>query len=376
MAQHFDYLVVGAGLFGSVFARSVAETGKRVLLIDRRPHLGGNCYSERVEGIEVHRYGPHIFHTSNREVWDFVNRFATFNNYRHRGIVRHDDRLLSFPINLTTLHQLWGVTTPQQASDRIKKLCRPCDDPKNLEQWIIGQVGEELYEIFIRGYTTKQWGRDPSELPASIIRRIPIRLTWNDDYFDDLYQGIPEDGYTRMFENMLDHTNVRTLVDVDFFENRRDLTTDCDKVVYSGKIDEFFDYRFGALDYRSLRFETESTTGDYQGASIVNYSSTDVPFTRIVEHKHFAKQQSDATVITREYPEKYERGGNAFYPIRDLRNSAIYERYRELAEHSGVVFGGRLGSYQYYDMHQVVAQAISLAAKEMNVLQTKPRLAA
>lgn len=371
-----DYLVVGAGLFGSVFARSVADVGNTVLLIDRRPHLGGNCYSEQVDGIEVHRYGPHIFHTSNHEVWQFVNRFAKFNQYRHRGIVRNGDKLFSFPINLTTLHRLWGVTTPKQAEVRLTQVRKPCDDPQNLEQWIIGQIGRELYEIFIRGYTTKQWGRDPSELPASIIRRIPIRLTWNDDYFDDTYQGIPKDGYTRMFENMLDHPNIQTAVNVDFFENQSELIASCDQVVYSGKIDEYFDYRFGELDYRSLRFESERIAGDYQGAAIVNYSSAEIPYTRIVEHKHFTRQRSETTVITREYPQEYNCGREAYYPIRDRRNKAIYERYRELAATSGILFGGRLGSYQYYDMHQVIAQALAIATKELIGGKTMLRCAA
>jgi len=365
MSPALDYVIVGAGLFGSVFARCVADAGKRVLLVDRRPHIGGNCHSKQVDNVEVHCYGPHIFHASNREVWQFVNRFAEFNHYRHRGVVRQADRLYSFPINLTTLHQLWGVTTPDEARRRLEAVREPSPQAANLEQWIVGQVGRELYEIFVRGYTTKQWGRDPSELPASIIRRIPIRLTWNDNYFDDPYQGIPKDGYTRMFENMLDHPGIRREVDVDFFENRRELLAEGGQLVYSGKIDEYFDYRFGELEYRSLRFETTRTTGDFQGTAIVNYADASVPFTRIVEHKHFALTENDTTVITREYPQKHERGREAFYPIRDDRNTHIYQQYRQLAEQTEVLFGGRLGSYQYYDMHQVIAQAMKVAAKQM-----------
>jgi len=370
-----NYLVVGAGLFGSVFARRMADAGKMVLLIDRRRHIGGNCYSEKIQGIQVHKYGPHIFHTNNPEVWVFVNRFAKFNHYRHRGVVRFNDRLFSFPINLMTLYQLWGITSPGEARRRLGQLRKPCNQAENLEQWIVGQVGHELYEIFIRGYTTKQWGRDPAQLPASIIRRIPIRLTWNDNYFDDAYQGIPTCGYTAMFENMLDHPNIRIETDVNFFEHRHDLLSKAGQVVYSGKIDEYFDYRFGELEYRSLRFETERLHGDYQGTSIVNYSSVEVPYTRIIEHKHFALQQSGVTIITREYPQTYASGREAFYPIRDERNNEIYDQYRRLASQSGVVFGGRLGSYQYYDMHQVIAQALSVASQQLSKKSTL-RLAA
>ncbi len=370
------YLVVGAGLFGSVFARCMADAGKMVLLVDRRRHIGGNCYSEKIQGIEVHKYGPHIFHTNNPEVWAFVNRFAQFNHYRHRGVVRANDRLFSFPINLMTLYQLWGITSPGEARQCLDQLCEPCEQVQNLEQWIVSQIGRELYKIFIRGYTTKQWGRDPAQLPASIIRRIPIRLTWNDNYFDDAYQGIPTHGYTAMFKNMLDHPNIRVETNVDFFEHRHELVSQAGQVVYSGKIDEYFDYRFGELEYRSLRFETECLHGDYQGTSVVNYSSAKVPYTRIIEHKHFALQQSDATVITREYPQDYTTGGEAFYPIRDERNNEVYEQYRRLASQSGVLFGGRLGSYQYYDMHQVIAQALSVASQQLSEDTTMRRVAA
>ncbi|MBX3427329.1 MAG: UDP-galactopyranose mutase [Pirellulales bacterium] len=362
----YDFAIVGAGLFGSVFARCAADAGKRALVVDRRPHIGGNCYSERVAGIEVHRYGPHIFHTNNARVWQFVNRFARFNHYRHRGVVRHGERLFSFPINLATLHQLWGTATPAAAEAKLAAVREPqplgADD---LESWIVSQVGRELYEIFVRGYTAKQWGRDPRELPSSIIKRIPVRLAWNDWYFDDEHQGIPVDGYTRLFENLLDHDLIRVETGVDFFAERAELTAAAERVVYSGKIDEFFDCRYGELEYRSLRFETIETRGDFQGAAIVNYADAAVPYTRIVEHKHFAMQSCDATVLTYEYPQAYSRGGEAFYPIRDERNAALYEQYRRLAAGSNVLFGGRLGSYQYYDMHQVIAQAMAAAEKAL-----------
>lgn len=362
-----DYVIVGAGLFGSVCARQFADAGNSVLLIDRRPHLGGNCYSERVDEIDVHRYGPHIFHTDSQHVWKYVNRFATFNHYRHRGVVRSGDRLFSFPINLLTLQQLWGVSTPREAEQRLAREREPCVQPANLEEWALSQVGRELYEIFIRGYTTKQWGRDPRELPAAILRRIPIRLTWDDSYFNDAFQGIPIGGYTRLFENLLDHPSIRIELGVDFFAHRSELLASARRIVFSGMIDQFFDFRFGALEYRSLRFETARHAGDFQGAAIVNNSDARIPHTRIVEHKHFAFQKSARTIITREFPQRYEPGGEAFYPIGDERNDSLYQRYSALAqvEASNVLFGGRLASYRYYDMHQVIAQALHLAEKEI-----------
>jgi len=280
----FDYVIVGAGLFGSVLARRVAEAGRTVLLVERRPHIGGNCYSESIGGIEVHRYGAHIFHTDSVRVWEFVNRFTRMNHYRHRGVVRHGERLFSFPINLLTLHQLWGVRTPAEAEARLARERLPIDRPRNLEEWILSQVGPELYETFIRGYTAKQWGRDPAELPAAIIRRLPIRLTWDDSYFSDRYQGIPEQGYTRMFENLLDHRGIRVQTGVDFLTARNELLGAGRRLVYSGQIDQFFDYRYGPLEYRSLRFEIERRHGDFQGAAVVNYAAADVPYTRIIEH--------------------------------------------------------------------------------------------
>jgi UDP-galactopyranose mutase len=364
MSSGFDYVVIGAGMFGSVFARCAAEAGRRSLVIDRRSHIAGNCYSEQVDGVEVHRYGPHIFHTNDPDVWSFVNRFAKFNNYRHRGLVRHRDRLYSFPINLATLHQVWGVSTPLEAKRKLDEVREP-DDRDTLESWTVGQIGRELYELFIRGYTTKQWGRDPSELPSSIIKRIPIRLTWDDHYFDDRFQGIPVDGYTRMFENMLDHPNIEVETGVDFFANRRELEATARRVVYSGKIDEFFDYRFGELDYRSLRFRTTRLSGDFQGAAIVNYAERNVPYTRVVEHKHFAMRESERTVVTFEYPQPYEAGREPFYPVRDWRSTQTYQRYRKLADEGSAIIGGRLGSYQYFDMHQVVGQAMVAVERDL-----------
>lgn len=366
MHPPFDYCIVGAGLFGSVFARLAADAGRRCLVVDRRPHVAGNCFSENVRGIEVHRHGPHIFHTNDERVWGFVTRFADFHPYVHRCAVRHGDRLLSFPINLLTFHQLWGVTTPAEAERRLERERIPCARPRSCEEWILSQVGREIYETFFRGYTAKQWNRDPALLPASIVRRIPIRLTYDDRYFADRFQGVPVGGYTRMFENLLDHDLIRVETDVDFLAERRRLARTAPRIVYTGCIDEFFDHRFGRLDYRSLRFVDEIVAGDHQGTATVNYTERAVPHTRITEHKHFEGRATlPHSVITREYPADYGAGATPYYPVRDERNAARYERYRTLAVASGVIFGGRLGTYQYYDMHQVVAQAMAVAAEEV-----------
>lgn len=366
MKNLFDFTIVGAGLFGAVFAREIAEQGKTALVVDQRDHIGGNCYTEKIEGIDVHKYGPHIFHTNNKGVWNYVNRFSKFNNYQHRIKVNYDDRMYSFPINLMTLYQIWGIKNPQEAIRKLEEVRVPIKNPRNLEEWIISQVGTELYEIFVKGYTEKQWGKDPSELPSSIIRRIPIRTTYNDCYFDDEFQGIPSNGYTRMFENILDHKNIKIELGVNFFDSKKKLTNVSNKLVYTGKIDEFFNYKYGELEYRSLVFKTNILNGDFQGSSIVNYTHKDVPFTRIIEHKHFAKLNSPVTVVTREYPDKYEIGKTPYYPVRDEKNLKIYNKYELKGKKTKVIFGGRLGTYQYYDMHQIVAQAITMASKHKN----------
>ncbi|HEY2881940.1 MAG TPA: UDP-galactopyranose mutase [Pirellulales bacterium] len=365
IAMGFDYAIVGCGMFGAVFARLMAEQGRRVILFDKRPHIGGNCYTEQIEGIHVHRYGPHIFHTNNVQVWQFANRFAEFNHFRLRTPANFRGRLFSFPINLMTMHQLWGVASPEEADRKLAEVRVPCDAPQNLEQWILAQVGRELYETFIKGYTTKQWGREPSQLPAAIIRRLPIRRTYNDRYFDDRFEGIPIGGYTRMFENMLDHELIRFETGVDFFQQRTWIAQQAKTLVYTGKIDEFFDYRFGQLEYRSLRFEQQTLDGDFQGSAIVNYTAAEVSHTRITEHKHFDMHDTPRTVITYEFPDRYDETKVPYYPIRDEQNEQRYQRYRELAEQTGVIFGGRLGTYQYYDMHQVMAQAMATAQREL-----------
>jgi UDP-galactopyranose mutase len=355
----YDFLVIGAGLFGSVFSRQVAEHGKTVLLIDKRPHIGGMCYTEKIEGIDVHKYGPHTFHTEKEEIWKFVNKFAKFNSFQQRTKVNYKNNIYSFPINMMTLQQLWGVTTPEQARKKLQEVRINIENPHNLEEWILSQVGEEIYNIFIKGYTEKQWGRDASSLPSFIIKRLPIRLTYDDRYFSDDFQGVPINGYTNMFENMLDHKNIKIDLNINFFENQ-DLKKAAKKTVYTGKVDEFFNYKHGELQYRSLRFETEVLNGDFQGNSIFNYTDKDVPFTRIVEHKHFVFKESDKTVITKEYPDSYDHSKIPFYPVFDDENRKIYEKYA--AEQTpDVIFGGRLGTYKYYDMHQIVAQALTKA---------------
>ncbi len=360
----FDFLVVGSGMFGSTFARTVAEKNKKVLVVEKRNHIGGNCYSENIEGINVHKYGPHIFHTNDLRIWNFINRFSEFNNYQHRIKVNYKNRIYSFPINLMTCFQIWGVNNPKQAKEKIDSLKIKNENLDNLENWILSEVGEELYEIFIKGYTAKQWGKDPKELPSFIIKRIPIRLTYDDGYFMDRYQGIPVNGYTSIFEKMLDHPNIKLETGVDFFENKS-LMTRADKVVYTGKIDEFYEYRFGELEYRSLRFETKVLDGDYQGVSIMNFTEKDIPYTRIVEHKHFEFNKNSKTVVTWEYPDSYSLGKIPYYPVNDEKNNILYKKYEKLNDDQGVIFGGRLGKYEYRDMHQIIASAIVCANKHL-----------
>ena len=368
----YDYLVVGAGLFGAVFARRMTDAGRSCLIIDKRSHIGGNCYTESRGGIDVHCYGPHIFHTNSQRIWNYIQKFADFYPYRHKVKARcgpnSDGGLYSMPINLLTLHQLWGLTTPQEARDKLDSVRENIAEPANLEEWALSQIGRELYELLIRGYTTKQWGRSPRELPASILKRLPIRLNFNDDYYEDTFQGIPIGGYTAIFEKLLDGVDVR--LDTDYFLRRRELEGCSSKIVYTGMIDRYFDYRHGPLDWRSLRFQTaDLPIDDFQGGAIVNYCDAGVPFTRITEFKHFlpiTDRQKGHTIITREFPQAWSANAEPYYPINSRANEARLAKYRRMTP-ANVIFGGRLGDYKYYDMDQVIGSALARADSQIAV---------
>jgi len=354
----YDYLIVGCGLYGATFAHMAKEKNKKCLIIDSRDHIAGNCYTERKEDINIHKYGPHIFHTNNDEIWNFINKFARFNNYINRPKVNFKNKLYSFPINLFTLYQLWGVTNPSEALIKLDQVKIKIDDPKNLEEWILSQVGEEIYYTFIHGYTKKQWGREPKELPSFIIKRLPIRLNFEDNYFFDKYQGIPVGGYTEIVKNMTEGADV--ILKENYFDKRDFWNSKAKTVVYTGKIDEFYNYKYGVLEYRSLRFETEKINiKDYQGNAIVNYTEEKIPFTRIIEHKHFEFGAQDYTYITREYPEDWDKNKIPYYPINDDKNNALYKKYLSLNKSNDILFGGRLAEYKYYDMHQIIGSAIN-----------------
>jgi UDP-galactopyranose mutase len=357
----YDFVIVGAGLFGSVFARELTDAGKRVLIVDQRDHIGGNVYTKNVHGINVHMYGPHIFHTNSERIWRYVNRFAAFNHYVHRVKAYHTGTVYSMPINLMTLQQLWAVRTPAEAAKRLDEVRIPCANPRNLEEWALSQVGEEIYRKFIYGYTRKQWRRDPSTLPASIIKRLPIRLNYDDNYFNDRYQGIPIGGYTALVENLLD--GIRPELGTSFAD-LGDWRRYGHTLVFTGKIDEYFGSRFGPLEYRSLEFKNQVHTGDFQGVAQMNYTDANVPYTRIVEHKHFEFGKQERSVISYEYPVEWVPGRTPYYPINDAINVARYKRYQqEAALQKNVIFGGRLAEYRYYDMHQVIGSALVAARR-------------
>lgn len=355
----FDYLIVGSGLFGCVFANIAKKFNKKCLILEKRNHPFGNCYTENIKNINIHKYGPHIFHTSNKEIWDYVNQFATFNNYVNRPKINYNDELYSFPINLFTLYQLWNVKNPIQAKQKLESLRIKNLNPKNLEEWILSQVGEEIYNKFIYGYTKKQWNTDPKNLPASIIKRLPIRLTFDDNYFNDKYQGIPIGGYSQMLSNMVDGNEI--ILDTDYLKRKDYWNSKAKKVVYTGPIDEFYKFEFGKLNYRSLRFEHETLNiEDFQGNAVINYTSENVPFTRIVEHKHFDNSVSDVTIITREFPENVESNNDPYYPINNDINNNIYQKYKKLSKlNNKFLFGGRLAQYKYFDMHQIIGSAMN-----------------
>ena len=361
----YDYLIVGAGLFGAVFAREATDAGKKCLVIDKRSHIAGNAYTECVEGINVHKYGAHIFHTSNEEVWQYVNRFARFNNYVNSPVAIYKDELYNLPFNMNTFSKLWNIKTPAEAKAIIAKQTsiQKIDPPRNLEEQALKLAGRDIYEKLIKGYTEKQWGRDCKELPAFIIKRLPFRFTYDNNYFNDRYQGIPEGGYTQMVEKMLQGVEVR--LDTDYFELIKQQPDIAKQTVYTGMIDEFFGYKLGVLQYRSVRFETEllRDTDNYQGNAVVNYTEREVPYTRIIEHKHFEFGKQPVTIISKEYSSEWSIGVEPYYPINDEKNTALYEKYKALAEQSEIIFGGRLGEYKYYDMDKVIASALTLAKK-------------
>lgn len=368
----YDYLIVGSGLFGSIFAYEANKRGKKCLVIDKRSHVGGNIYTAEVEGIQVHEYGAHIFHTSNKKVWEYMNQFAEFNRYTNSPVARYRNELYNMPFNMNTFNKMWGVITPMEAKARIQQQIKEAgiNEPKNLEEQAISLVGKDIYEKLVKGYTEKQWGRRATELPSFIIKRLPVRFTYDNNYFNDKYQGIPIGGYTQIIEKMLQGIEVR--LDTDFFKHRAELTSLADRIVFTGMIDEYYGYRFGELEYRSLRFDTEVLDCEnYQGNAVVNYTEYEVPYTRIIEHKHFEfgcqnENVNPKTVITREYPDTWKRGDEPYYPMNDDKNNELYAKYKALADtESKVIFGGRLGMYKYFDMHNIVAEALKCIDNEM-----------
>ena len=364
----YDYLIVGAGLFGSIFAYEAKKRGKNCLVIDKRPHIGGNIYTKEVEGINVHEYGAHIFHTSNHEVWKYIQQFATFNRYTDSPIARYRDEIYNMPFNMNTFNKLWGVITPEQAKKKIEQQIKESGiiEPKNLEEQAISLVGRDIYEKLVKGYTQKQWGRRCDELPSFIIKRLPVRFTYDNNYFNDLYQGIPIGGYTPIIEKMLEGIDIR--LNCDYFSKRKELETIANKIVFTGMIDQYYDYCFGELEYRSLRFETEILESEnYQGNAVVNYNEYEIPYSRIIEHKHFEYGKQEKTVITREYPATWKKGDEPYYPMNDEKNNCLYEKYKALADKENkVIFGGRLGMYKYYDMHHIISEALEMVGKEFN----------
>lgn len=358
----YDYLIVGAGLYGACFAYFATRKGKRCLVIDKRPHVGGNMYCEDVEGISVHKYGAHIFHTSNRQVWDFVTSLVEFNNYINSPIANYKGRLYNLPFNMNTFNSLWGVVTPEQAQAEIERQRSEAGvtAPSNLEEQAISLVGKDIYETLIKGYTEKQWGRKCNELPASIIKRLPVRFTFDNNYFNDIYQGIPVGGYNKLFERLLDGVEVR--LDTDFFSDRAYFESLAGKVVYTGPIDQYYDYRYGKLEYRTVKFEQQLfDMPNYQGVAVMNYTDVETPYTRIIEHKHFDFGKQDKTVISKEFSSEWKDGSEPYYPINNDRNNSLYLRYKELADkEADTVFGGRLAEYKYYDMHHIIQQVLDI----------------
>lgn len=363
----YDYLIVGSGLFGSIFAYEANKRGKKCLVIDKRSHVAGNIYTKEVEGINVHEYGAHIFHTSNKKVWDYIQKFAEFNRYTNCPVAYYKGQIYNMPFNMNTFNKMWGVITPAQAKAKIEEQIKEAGitEPKNLEEQAISMVGKDIYEILVKGYTGKQWGKPCTELPSFIIKRLPVRFTYDNNYFNDLYQGIPIGGYTQIIEKMLEGIEVK--LNYDFFEHREELENIAEKIVFTGMIDQYYDYCYGELEYRSLRFETELLDEEnYQGNAVVNYNEYEIPYTRIIEHKHFEYGTQPKTVITREYPATWKKGDEPYYPMNDEKNNALYAKYKELAKNENkVIFGGRLGMYKYFDMHHVIDEALKCVEENL-----------
>ena len=364
----YDYLVVGAGLYGAVFAYEAKKKGKTCLVIDKRDHIAGNIYCENIHDINVHKYGAHIFHTSDKKIWDYVNQFAEFNNYINSPIARYKNELYNLPFNMNTFSKMWNIVTPQEAKDIIASQIADLNitEPKNLEEQALSLVGRDVYEKLIKGYTEKQWGRDCKELPSFIIKRLPLRFVYDNNYFNDRFQGIPMGGYTKIVEKMLDGIEVR--LNTNYLDNREEFDAMADKIVYTGMIDQFYDYKLGVLEYRSVRFETEELDMEnYQGNAVVNYTEREVPYTRIIEHKHFEFGKQPTTIISREYSSEWKKGDEPYYPVNNEKNNNLYQQYKELADKEAkVIFGGRLGGYKYYDMDKVIAAALDMCETELN----------
>lgn len=367
--KKYDYLIVGAGLYGSIFAYEMNKKGKKCLVIDKRNHIGGNIYTEEIEGINVHKYGAHIFHTSNKEVWKYINQFCEFNNYINSPIANYKGEIYNLPFNMNTFNKLWGVRTPKEAQEKIEEQKKEFEivEPKNLEEQAISLIGKDIYEKLIKGYTEKQWGRDAKDLPSFIIKRLPVRFNYDNNYFNDRYQGIPIGGYTKIIEKMLEGIEVR--LNSNFFDKREEYENIADKIVFTGMIDEYYNYCFGKLEYRSLRFETEVLNEkNYQGNAVVNYTEREIPYTRIIEHKHFEYGKQEKTVITREYPSEWKEGDEPYYPVNNERNDELYQKYKELADkEERVIFGGRLGEYKYYDMDEVIEKVLNCLKQIKNI---------
>lgn len=363
----YDYLIVGAGLFGAVFAHEATKANKKCLVIDKRNHIGGNIYTKEVEGIQVHEYGAHIFHTSDKEVWDYIQEFAEFNRYTNSPIARYKDELYNMPFNMNTFNKLWGVVTPQEAKDKIAEQIKESGfkEPTNLEEQAISLVGKDIYEKLVKGYTQKQWGRKCTELPSFIIKRLPVRFTYDNNYFNDKYQGIPIGGYTQIIEKMLEGCDVR--LNCDFFDHREELVQSAKKILFTGMIDEYYNHCYGELEYRTLRFETETlNTDNYQGNAVVNYTDYETPYTRIIEHKHFEYGTQEKTVITKEFPATWQKGDEPYYPMNDEKNNSLFKKYKELSDkEESILFGGRLGMYKYFDMHNIIKEALTLSKNEL-----------